>query len=183
MAQVAVAAGRDETLPMLTGVRIELSGATLALLATDRYRPRSASCPWRPNDDGISLKALVPARTLADTAPRRWARSAARSPWRSPGAARRGDDRLRRRIAPHHQPPARRPDYPKIRSLFPDQHNAQARVRVAGLIEVVKRVALVADRTTPVRLSFAEGEVVVEAGGSEEARASEAMEATSPASR
>jgi DNA polymerase-3 subunit beta len=41
---------------------------------------------------------------------------------------------------------------------------------------VVKRVALVADRTTPVRLSFAEGEVIVEAGGSEDARASEAME-------
>ena len=68
------------------------------------------------------------------------------------------------------------PDFPKIRSLFPDQHNARARLSVAALAEVVKRVALVADRTTPVRLSFAEGEVVVEAGGSEDARASEAME-------
>src|SRR5262249_56311784 len=67
------------------------------------------------------------------------------------------------------------PEFPKIRSLFPDQHNARARVGVAALAEVVKRVALVADRTTPVRLSFAEGEVVVEAGGSEDARASEAM--------
>ena len=47
---------------------------------------------------------------------------------------------------------------------------------MAALTEVVKRVALVAERTTPVRLSFAEGEVVVEAGGSEDARASEAME-------
>ena len=41
---------------------------------------------------------------------------------------------------------------------------------------MVKRVALVADRTTPVRLGFAEGEVIIEAGGSEDARASEAME-------
>ena len=47
---------------------------------------------------------------------------------------------------------------------------------MAALAEVVKRVALVADRTTPVRMSFAEGEVVIEAGGSEDARASEAME-------
>jgi DNA polymerase-3 subunit beta len=69
------------------------------------------------------------------------------------------------------------PDFPKIRSLFPDQYNARAKLSVAGLTEVVKRVALVADRTTPVRLSFADGEVVVEAGGSEDARASEAMEA------
>src|SRR6187397_521583 len=38
VAQVAVAAGRDETLPMMTGVRIELNGSTMAMLATDRYR-------------------------------------------------------------------------------------------------------------------------------------------------
>jgi DNA polymerase-3 subunit beta len=50
-------------------------------------------------------------------------------------------------------------------------------MNVAALTEVVKRVALVADRTTPVRLNFSEGEVVIEAGGSEDARASEAMEA------
>src|SRR5262249_20760838 len=68
------------------------------------------------------------------------------------------------------------PDFPKIRSLFPDTHSPRARVSVAALAAVVKRVALVADRTTAVRLSFAEGEVVVEAGGSEDARASEAME-------
>ena len=68
------------------------------------------------------------------------------------------------------------PDFPKIRSLFPDQYNARAKLSVAALTEVVKRVALVADRTTPIRLSFAEGEVVVEAGGSEDARASEGME-------
>jgi DNA polymerase-3 subunit beta len=47
---------------------------------------------------------------------------------------------------------------------------------VAGLVEVVKRVALVADRNTPVRLSFSEDGMVVEAGGTEDARASEAME-------
>src|SRR4029079_10408996 len=68
------------------------------------------------------------------------------------------------------------PDFPKIRALFPDQHSGPARVSVATLNEGVRGVALVADRTTPVRLSFADGEVVVEAGGSEDARASEALE-------
>jgi DNA polymerase-3 subunit beta len=69
------------------------------------------------------------------------------------------------------------PDFPKIRALFPDEHNTRVRMNVGTLTEVVKRVALVADRTTPVRLNFSEGEVVVEAGGSEDARASEGMEA------
>jgi DNA polymerase-3 subunit beta len=51
-------------------------------------------------------------------------------------------------------------------------------VSVATLNEVVRRVALVAERATPVRLSFSEDGLVAEAGGTEEARASEAMDAT-----
>ena len=38
VAQVAVAAGRDDTLPMLTGVRLEIEGTRLTLAATDRFR-------------------------------------------------------------------------------------------------------------------------------------------------
>src|SRR5262245_32582432 len=68
VAQVAVAAGRDETIPMLTGVRMEFDGSALALLATDRYRAAVRELSWRPQDGSIALNALVPARTLADTA-------------------------------------------------------------------------------------------------------------------
>jgi DNA polymerase-3 subunit beta len=175
VAQVAIAAGRDDTIPMLTGVRLELEGSTLSLLATDRYRAAVREIVWRPQEDGVSMQALVPARTLADTAktlgPLGGDVTVALSRGGVgegmigfAGGARRTTSRLLD------------PDFPKIRSLFPDQHNARAKVNVAALTEVVKRVALVADRTTPVRLSFAEGEVVVEAGGSEDARASEAME-------
>jgi len=175
VAQVAIAAGRDDTIPMLTGVRLELEGSTLSLLATDRYRAAVREIAWRPQEDGVSTQALVPARTLADTAktlgPLGGDVTVALSRGGVgegmigfAGGARRTTSRLLD------------PDFPKIRSLFPDQHNARAKVNVAALTEVVKRVALVADRTTPVRLSFADGEVVVEAGGSEDARASEAME-------
>ncbi len=85
VAQVAVAASRDETLPMMTGVRIELSGGNLAMLATDRYRlacarwsgtrttRRSASTRWSP-----------PGRST--TPPRPSAPSAARSSWPCPRA-------------------------------------------------------------------------------------------------
>ena len=66
--QVAVAAGRDETLPMMTGVRIELNGSTMSMLATDRYRLALRELEWRPDDPQVSVNALVPARTLHDTA-------------------------------------------------------------------------------------------------------------------
>jgi DNA polymerase-3 subunit beta len=48
VAQVALAAGRDDTLPVLTGVRFEIEGETLTLAATDRYRLAVRTLPWRP---------------------------------------------------------------------------------------------------------------------------------------
>jgi DNA polymerase III subunit beta len=177
VAQVAVAAGRDDTIPMLTGVRMELDGSTLSLLATDRYRAAVREIAWRPDDDTVNLQALVPARTLADTAKTLGPLGGEVVVALSRGGVGEGmigftggSRRTTSRLLD--------PDFPKIRSLFPDQHSAQARLNVAALAEVVRRVALVADRTTPVRMSFAEGEVVIEAGGSEDARASEAMECT-----
>ena len=175
VAQAAIAAGRDETIPMLTGVRMELDGTTLSLLATDRYRAAIRELTWRPKEDGASMQALVPARTLHDTAKTLGPLGGEVTLALSRGGVGEGmigftggSRRTTSRLLD--------PDFPKIRSLFPDQFNARAKLSVAVLSEVVKRVALVADRTTPIRLSFAEGEVVVEAGGSEDARASEGME-------
>src|SRR5438105_8009839 len=54
VSQVAIAAGRDDTLPVLTGVRIEIDGDTLALLATDRYRLAVRELQWRPDDPAVS---------------------------------------------------------------------------------------------------------------------------------
>ena len=87
VAQVAIAAGRDETLPMMTGVRMELDGSTLALLATDRYRLAMREIEWRPDDpdDQPATRWCRPAPW--PTPPRRSARSAARSPSRWPRAA------------------------------------------------------------------------------------------------
>ena len=68
VAQVALAAGRDDTLPVLTGVRFEIEGDTLTLAATDRYRLAVRMLQWRPTDPDISTTALVPARTLSETA-------------------------------------------------------------------------------------------------------------------
>ena len=48
ISQVAIAAGRDDTLPALTGIRIEISGDTLTLVATDRYRLAVRELRWNP---------------------------------------------------------------------------------------------------------------------------------------
>jgi DNA polymerase III subunit beta len=175
--QVAVAAGRDETLPMMTGVRVELNGSTLAMLATDRYRLALREIQWQPDDPQISLNALVPARTLADTAKTLGPLGGEVTLALAQGGA--GEGLIgfaggTRRTTSRLLDGA---NYPPVRSLFPSSHNARARVAVAALVEVVKRVALVAERTTPVLLSFGPDGLVVEAGGTEEARASEAMDA------
>ncbi|MCF0096270.1 MULTISPECIES: DNA polymerase III subunit beta [unclassified Micromonospora] len=178
VSQVAIAAGRDETLPMMTGVRVELSGSTLSMLATDRYRLALREIQWRPDDPDVSINALVPARTLNDTAKALGPLGGEVTLALAQGAAGEGMVGLAggtRRTTSRLLDGA---NYPPVRSLFPATHNAEARVSVSTLIEVVKRVALVAERTTPVLLSFSADGLVVEAGGSEEARASEAMEAT-----
>ncbi|MGH3735508.1 MAG: DNA polymerase III subunit beta [Micromonosporaceae bacterium] len=175
VAQVAVAAGRDDTLPMLTGVRLELEQATMTMIATDRYRLTIREIPWRPDASDISTAALVPARTLAETAKTLGAAGGEVTLAMSDtgmgegligfsGSGRRTTSRLLN------------DDFPKVKSIVPDSYAAVAKMSVAPLTEVVKRVSLVAERNTPVRLSFSEDGVIVEAGGSEDARASEAME-------
>ncbi|GAA0897449.1 DNA polymerase III subunit beta [Virgisporangium aurantiacum] len=173
--QVAIAAGRDDTLPVLTGVRLELTGNTLTMLATDRYRLAIRDLEWHPDDPGADMAALVPARTLHDTAKTLGPLGGSVTVALSRGGIGEGmigfsagTRRTTSRLLDG--------EFPKVRALLPDTHNAQARVPVSALTEVVKRVALVAERATPVRLSFGDDGLVVEAGGSEDARASEAMD-------
>jgi DNA polymerase-3 subunit beta len=181
VAQVAVAAGRDETLPMMTGVRLELNGTTLAMLATDRYRLAVREMQWSPASPDTAVNALVPAGTLHDAmkafGPTGGDITLALADT-SQGEGLIGVHAGRRRVTSRLLDGA---NYPPVRSLFPepDKVKANAVVPVAALVEVVKRVALVAERTTPVLLSFSPDGLVVEAGGTEDARASESMEITS----
>lgn len=175
VSQVAVAAGRDDNLPILTGVRIEMEGSTLALLACDRYRVGLREMTWQPDDSEVSMTALVPARTLNDTAKTLGALKGQVTVALSRGGVGEGmvglaggTRRTTSRLLDG--------DYPKVRALFPASFSAHARVGVSALQEVVRRVALVAERSTPVRLSFSEDGLVVEAGGTEDARASEGLD-------
>jgi DNA polymerase-3 subunit beta len=178
VSQVALAAGKDETLPMMTGVRIELNGPSLALLATDRYRLAIREIDWQPDDQQVSAHALVPARSLADTAKTLGSIGGELVVALAAGGVGEGMigfEAGARRTTSRLLDGA---NYPPVRNLFPASHTALARVPVAPLTEVVRRVSLVGERTTPVRLAFSADGLVVEAGGTEEARASEATEAS-----
>jgi DNA polymerase-3 subunit beta len=175
VSQVSIAASRDETLPILTGIRVEIDGEQLTLLATDRYRLAMRTLPWRPTDPGQSSVALVRARTLSEVAKALGTISDVTFALTTGGATEMvgfeaGGRRTTSLLVDG--------DYPKVRALFPDSAPTHAIAPTQTLIDAVKRVALVAERNTPVRLTFAEGLVTLEAGQGEDAQASEAVEST-----
>lgn len=174
VAQVSIAASRDETLPILTGIRVEVEGDELTLLATDRYRLAMRTLPWRPSAPGASDVALVRARTLSDVA-KSIGTSDVTLALTTGGATEMigfeaGGRRTTSLLVDG--------DYPKVRALFPDSAPTHAIIDTQALIDAVKRVALVAERNTPVRLTFADGILTLEAGQGEDAQASEAVEST-----
>ena len=159
VSQVAVAAGRDDMLPTLTGIRVEIEGESVTLAATDRYRLAVREFTWRPERPEVSAMALVPARTLVDTA--KTLGTEGEVSLALGGAA---NDSLIGLSAGGRRTTSRLIDgewVPNYRRLFPAQTSTVARVEMAALVESVKRVSLVAERNTPIRLSFDDGQVVL----------------------
>ncbi|MFF2129825.1 DNA polymerase III subunit beta [Streptomyces olivochromogenes] len=164
VSQVAVAAGRDDTLPVLTGVQLRLSGEEMTLSASDRYRYAVRTLAWKPEAplDGV-VEALLPARRLHEIA-----RSLARS-----GAVRIGLDPAGGGMIGFEGGPMRTAvrlmegRLPRHGSLFSVSDAAVAEVEREALAEAVRRVAVVAEVNSPVRLDFTgdgEGSVLLRAG-------------------
>jgi DNA polymerase III subunit beta len=187
--QVTPAASRDDTLPMLTAVNVELAGTTMTLAATDRYRLAVRELGWNPapgfgDADRVSL--LVPARTLSDAAKLMSAGTEVRIMLR-PGGDRAGvasagggaaeamigfdagERRLTARLLAG--------EFVRYRSRFPDEFGCTADLPAEAFAEAVRRVALVAERGTPVQLTFAPGRVTVGAATQGQARARESVPA------
>lgn len=175
VSQVALAAGRDDTLPMLTGVRLEIDGDRITLAATDRYRLAVREFGWTPEQPGMSAAVLVPARSLADAA-KTLTGGAEVTLALSSGASGEG---IMGFASASRTTTTRLLDaeFPQYRKLLPAESAASAEVRVASFIEAVKRVSLVAERGTPVRLTFDDDGLRLLAGGDDEGRAEEQMEA------
>jgi DNA polymerase III subunit beta len=207
VAQVAPAAGRDDTLPMLTGVFTEIDGETITLAATDRYRLAVRELSWRPAAPGFRASALVPARTLADAAKTMTRgtevavalageRDTGGEPSSSggPGGGRSGGTLggTSGGDAPRgsgegmigFEGGGRRlttrllgAEFVPYRSRFPREFTARASVQPGRFAEAVRRVSLVADRHSRLLLTFSGDHVVIEAGSGDNARAVETAEA------
>jgi DNA polymerase-3 subunit beta len=172
VAQVAIAAGRDDTLPTLTGIRLEIAGDEITLAATDRYRLAVREMSWSPEHSGLDTAALVPARTLAETAKSLAGCDKVLISLAGPGEGLMGFEGDGRRTTTR----LLDGEFPKYRALLPSESATVAVVDTSALSEAVKRVSLVAERNTPVRLAFSGDEVLLRAGAGDEAQATEAVE-------
>jgi DNA polymerase-3 subunit beta len=195
IAQVTPAASRDDTLPMLTAVNLELDGPVMTLAATDRYRLAVRELPWQPAP-GTAGQApaaqgktsfLVPARTLSDAARMMTHGTEVRVMVRQPagqaahdgqaGTAtaeamigfEAGERRLTTRLLAG--------EFVRYRSRFPDEFDCAADLPAEAFAEAVRRVALVAERGTPVQLTFARDRVTIGAATQGQARARETVAA------
>jgi DNA polymerase-3 subunit beta len=180
VSQSATAAGRDDTLPALTGVRIEIEGDAITLISTDRYRLAMRELRWTPARPDMSAAVLVPARALADTARALTSGAEVSIALALPGEAGSGGDGMIGFEGAGRRTTTRLlgGEFPRYQALLPTHVNSVAEISTAQLAEAVKRVALVAERNTAVRLAFTPGELVLEAGTGDEAQAVEILEAS-----
>lgn len=172
--QVAIAAGKDDSLPTLTGVHIEINKNKITLAATDRYRLAVRELNWQAKSPDIEVNTLVRARTLADAAKSLTAHSQvtlALSPTTS-------NERLIGFVSELKTMTSRTLDgsFPPFRHLLPTESVAEATIEVGPLLDSVRRVALVTDKTVPLRLIFNNNSLQLEAGAGEDAQATEELE-------
>jgi DNA polymerase-3 subunit beta len=189
-AQVVPSASRDDTLPMLTGVCLDVDGTRMTLAATDRYRLAVAAVDWAPASPELRAAALVPARTLADVARAMGPGVRVTVAFATPGTGgsaepsgtgeprpaegmisfEGGGRRLTARLIGG--------DFIRYQSRFPAEFGCRALLPSEQFTAAVRRVSLVADRASSVRLTFSPDQVVIEAQTAGRARAAETVRAT-----
>ena len=180
VSQVVIAAGRDELLNVFTGVRVEINGDRLSLLATDRYRMALKELTWQPSSPDIEGAVLVPGRVLADTAKSLTSGktvTVSLSTTESEGEGLvgfTGEGAKSRREATTR---LLNQAFPKVRHLMDVVGTVTVRVPTADLLAAVKRVSLVAERNTPQRMLIDDDHIALEAATGDQAHASEAIEA------
>ena len=175
VSQVAVAASRDDVTPVITGVQLEISQSSLSLVATDRYRVAVRDIEWTASAEvSESLTALVPARTLMEIG-KTFGHSGSISV-----AITNSDER--ELIAFHADKKTVtslliKGNFPPVKRLFPENVDNYAVISTSELIEAVRRVSLVLEREAALRFSFSADGLTLEAIGSEQAQASETIDA------
>ncbi|MBB5081303.1 DNA polymerase III subunit beta [Nonomuraea endophytica] len=172
--QVTSAASRDTTIPMLCVVRFDIEGENAWAAATDRYRIASRTFAWTaiPPQAKKAIRPafmMVPAAELEGTV-KGYGAGQVEIGWNDKLVSIAGGGRLTTiRLMGE--------DYIDYRARLNLDYSTWVQVDVAPLIAAVKRIGLVAEKSTAVRLSFSDGQVLVEAGGGGLGRAAETVEA------
>lgn len=173
IAQVSVAASKDDVTPVITGVQFEVNENALSLTATDRYRVAVRGIDWENTANQPEMTALVPAKIVTEVG----------KTFSNNGTVQvsiiKNDDRELVAFTGGNKTVTSlliKGNYPPVRRLFPEGVDNYAVVNTADLIEATNRVGLVLEREAALRFSFREGTVTLEAAGSETAQASETID-------
>jgi DNA polymerase-3 subunit beta len=152
--RVGRSASRDESRPVLTGILVRFEPGKVIMAATDSYRLAVKETPVEGTLP--ELEAIIPARALQELA-----RIAA------------GADEVQLGMQENHVVfgadgtwlTTRRIDgqFPNYRQLLPEQFEHVLTLPREEILEVVRRVSLMAQRNSPLRMRFAEGELTVSA--------------------
>ena len=174
IAQVSLAASKDDVTPVITGVQFEVSENALTLTATDRYRVATRRIDWQPLGGDTTLTALVPAKVVIEVG----------KMFGSDGTVEvaivKDSDRELVAFTGGNKTVTSlliKGNYPPVGRLFPEFIENYAVINTAELVEAVGRVGLVLEREAALRFSFIEGQVTLEAAGTETAQAVETVDA------
>ena len=169
VAKVQRSASRDETRPVLTGIYVSADGDELRMVATDSYRLAVKETKLEAPLDG-TLEANVPARALAELTRILGAAEAetmAVSVRTNQVVFEVGGTVLSSRLIDG--------QFPNYRQLLPDAYEHELRLAAGEVGDVVRRIALLAQKNAPLRLAFAEGELTVSARTPDIGEASETV--------
>lgn len=169
VAKVSRAASRDESRPVLTGILVRLEGATVAMAATDSYRLSVKETPL-PSAPGTDLEAIIPARALGELS-----------------RIAQGSSATTLRLGVQENQvlfelddvwvTARRIDgqFPNYRQLRPERFEVEMALPREELSEAVRRVSVLAQRNSPLRLRFEEGRLTIRAQTQDVGEANESL--------
>lgn len=172
VAQIVVAASKEDVTPVLTTVMLETTKDNISLVATDRYRVAVQDISWKPDALEASTVALIPAKTLQEIA-KTFANQGAVAIAINPAAEKdliafRANNRsVTSRLV--------KGNFPAVRTLFPEKIENFAILNTQDLIDSTKRVSLVLERESPIKFSFEKQQLSLEAAGGETAQATETI--------
>ena len=170
--QACVAVSREENRPVLTGVRMQFQGDKVVMTSTDRFRLARATFTWTPQNPDVDTTTLVRGSLLKDVARALDEHQNIRLDFDADSPTLLGFENAGR-ISTYQLIDG---EFPAVDRLFADEYPIQAVVNKQDLLDAISRVALVAERNAPIRMTFTGQEVALSAGSVDEAQANETLD-------